>query len=762
MAETRHTLQTLLTENDVHIPQLQRDYAQGRKSKSEIRKTFIEQLRTILETDGQHLNLDFIYGYIKNNVYYPLDGQQRLTTLWLLHWYLVPQEACSEAKEWLKNFGYRTRITAERFCLLLVEHIEELRGAEVVNHIKCNSPWFHRSWEDEPTVAAMLVMLKEIETQMGELDRSKLWKRLTAQKDQAAITFDSIDIHSEDFNLTDELYIKMNARGKSLTEWECYKAHLIDSLPKDRDVYTYERERLCHADYFSFCVDKEWLDLFWSTDTPNPEETEKKMLHFFHTMARLCFFRRPYTKQGNADDRPVSEFKGEAKYNIFSEYEHASLLIYTLDLLYQLHLGDGVRSFFDQLSDGLSLFSEDNLFDEICKEEPDVRSQVLLLFILEYMRKHNVVRCDDDLKDFARVVRNQLERTRSLDSRLLYEPNVRINRVDTYWCEWGKLTEKRKVYQLLSEQREDFLNKYEQQKAMLIKDHPGLKGALLRAEEHPLLRGLIGILQKKEDWATSLSSWTDALYEIWNTKEDDLIAQALIACGYGGAYIKNVDYGKREAWLIGKEGRWGTILTFEKDWGGQIKQSVHELLSKYVSREEVGPTEKLQAIVKEYLCDHSDRDWRYYFCKYPQMLQGETNYFAWIENNLFDVRLLGSFSRNPMLAYHCNPYALAVEKQEEKVAIRWSIGSDSVALEFADSLYLSPHEKGWSITWAENPRLTPEECREAFVNFGIAEEQFVLKETPEKDRVEVAVDFYREIQALLPPKENVAGSESES
>lgn len=219
MAETRHTLQTLLTENDVHIPQLQRDYAQGRKSESEIRKTFIEQLRTILETDGQHLNLDFIYGYIKNNVYYPLDGQQRLTTLWLLHWYLAPQEACSEAKEWLKNFGYRTRITAERFCLLLVEHIEELRGAEVVNHIKCNSPWFHRSWEDEPTVAAMLVMLKEIETQMGELDRSKLWKRLTAQKDQTAITFDSIDIHSEDFNLTDELYIKMNARGKPLTEW---------------------------------------------------------------------------------------------------------------------------------------------------------------------------------------------------------------------------------------------------------------------------------------------------------------------------------------------------------------------------------------------------------------------------------------------------------------------------------------------------------------------------------------------------------------
>lgn len=761
MAETRHTLQTLLTENDVHIPQLQRDYAQGRKSESEIRKTFIEQLRTILETDGQHLNLDFIYGYIKNNVYYPLDGQQRLSTLWLLHWYLAPQEACSEAKEWLKIFGYRTRITAERFCLLLVEHIEELRGAEVVNHIKCNSPWFHRSWEDEPTVAAMLVMLKEIETQMGELDRSKLWKRLTAQKDQTAITFDSIDIHSEDFNLTDELYIKMNARGKPLTEWECYKAHLIDSLPKDGAVYTYEGESLCSVDYFSFRVDKEWLDLFWATDIPNPEETEKKMLHFFHTMARLCFFRRPYTKQGNADDRPVLEFKGEAKYNIFSEEEHATLLIYTLDLLHQLHVGNGIRSFFDQLSEGLSLFSEENLFDEICKEEPDVRSQVLLLFILEYMRKYNVECCDDDLKDFARVVRNQLERTRSLDSRLLYEPNVRINRVNTYWSLWRNLTEERKVYQLLSEQPEEFLNKYEQQKAMLIKDHPELKDALLHAEEHPLLRGLIGILQKR-DWASSLSSWTAALYEIWNTEEDYLIAQALIACGYRGAYIKDVDYGTRKTWLIGKKDRWGTILTFEKDLSGEIEQSVRELLDKYVSRGEGNPKKKLEAIVEEYLRNLSKSDWQYYFCKYPEMFQGETNYFACIPENLFDIRLLGSFSRNPMLAYHCNPYALAVNKREKGAKIRWSIGSDSVALEFADSLYLSPHEKGWSITWAENPRLTPEGCREVFVNFGIAEEQLVLKETPEKDRVEVAVDFYREIQALLPPKEDVAGSESES
>ena len=34
------------------------------------------------------MHLDFVYGSKKNNVFIPLDGQQRLTTLFLMHWYL--------------------------------------------------------------------------------------------------------------------------------------------------------------------------------------------------------------------------------------------------------------------------------------------------------------------------------------------------------------------------------------------------------------------------------------------------------------------------------------------------------------------------------------------------------------------------------------------------------------------------------------------------------------------------------------------------
>ncbi len=760
MAETRHTLQTLLTAHEVHIPLLQRDYAQGRKNKDNIRRTFVEQLRTTLATEGQQLNLDFIYGYLQNRVYYPLDGQQRLTTLWLLYWYLAPPEQCVEAQVWLKGFGYRTRITAERFCRLLVEHIKELRGSGVKQQILHHSPWFRSSWQDEPTVAAMLEMLEELERQLGGLDHSRLWERLTAAPEQAAITFDSIDIRSEDFRLTDELYIKMNARGKALTRWECYKAQLTDVLSRVEASYSYEGQELSCVGYFAHKVDGEWLDLFWSAGSPDIAGAERRMLGFFHTLARLCFFRRPYTRQGNVDDRPIADFKEADRYEIFAEPEHASLLIDTLDLLYKLHQGGGVREFFVSLSEGLALFAQDNLFDEACKDSPDVRSQILLLFILEYMRRHGVTTCDEGLKDFARVMRNQLERTRSLRSTL-YETDVRINRLNDYWAKWSKLIEHREVYRLLSEQPEDYLNRHEHQKTRLIISAPELKPTLQRAEEHPLLRGLIGVLQT-EDWEQTLAGRTEALYEIWGAKDDVLINRALIACGYKGVYIKHVDYYRREAWLMGKEKQWATILTFDRARGAEAKQAVRELLDRYAERQEVGAEERLGAIVREYLSSHANRgDWRYYFCKYPAMLSEGKSYYAWAGESSFDVRQLGTYGSNPLIAYHRNPYALAVCAGTEAAGVRRSQGSDNVALELPHGMLLSPRDEGWHIEWVEPRVLSQEDCREVFERFGITEDELMLRDTAEQDRVEVAVAFCEAIQALVPQVAHVDSEPSQ-
>ena len=70
------------------IPKIQRDYAQGRDDNdiNRIRERFLSALFEAVT--NKPVTLDFIYGDIdEEGIMTPLDGQQRLTTLFLLHWY---------------------------------------------------------------------------------------------------------------------------------------------------------------------------------------------------------------------------------------------------------------------------------------------------------------------------------------------------------------------------------------------------------------------------------------------------------------------------------------------------------------------------------------------------------------------------------------------------------------------------------------------------------------------------------------------------
>ncbi len=95
----RSSLVKLLFENEVIIPIIQRDYAQGRlgKKNSVIRSTFFSDILKAYESKSE-LMLDFVYGNSpKDGVFYPLDGQQRLTTLWLVFWYFAQKSKKMDA-----------------------------------------------------------------------------------------------------------------------------------------------------------------------------------------------------------------------------------------------------------------------------------------------------------------------------------------------------------------------------------------------------------------------------------------------------------------------------------------------------------------------------------------------------------------------------------------------------------------------------------------------------------------------------------------
>jgi hypothetical protein len=257
----------------VVIPMIQRDYAQGRKDarSRRILATFLDELRLrITDPGGRQLHLDFVYGRwdAAASTLEPLDGQQRLTTLFLLHWYLAQLDAeQADLRSWLavegksSRFTYRIRPSAEEFFDSLVREDVDLNelGSRRLSEWLADRTWFLRAWRLDPTVRGCLETLDEVDTRFRSARGS--YRSLTAP-DVKRVTFQLLFLH--DFGLSDDLYIKMNARGKPLTPFEIFKAelqqHIEVVLPDEPSTRDPKRS---WKDYTADQMDRAWTDFLW-------------------------------------------------------------------------------------------------------------------------------------------------------------------------------------------------------------------------------------------------------------------------------------------------------------------------------------------------------------------------------------------------------------------------------------------------------------------------------------------------------------------
>ena len=166
---TTTTLWNLLDKSKIIIPTFQRDYAQGRAGKEDLRKRFLNEIRNSLENKLELL-LDFVYGTKKENVIYPLDGQQRLTTLWVVMWYAIfmksTEAGLEDRKKILRNFTYETRTSSRDFIDWLCGEFLKPNSSEEYKHSKISLSdfiqkqiGFYSGWKQDPTVQSVLRML---------------------------------------------------------------------------------------------------------------------------------------------------------------------------------------------------------------------------------------------------------------------------------------------------------------------------------------------------------------------------------------------------------------------------------------------------------------------------------------------------------------------------------------------------------------------------------------------------------------------------
>lgn len=240
----------LLSDFDVIIPIIQRDYAQGREGKEYIREKFLEQINHALKDDQKRGELDFVYGTMIQQRFYPLDGQQRLTTLWLLHWFVASKAKMlnDDTKKFLKKFSYETRTSSREFCEKLCDYCGDVADIQ-------SQTWFYATWKQDPTIQSMLRMLETMKTYFKEDyvdDYKDLWGKLVDTN--CPLKFSKLEITSKELPVSDDLYIKMNARGKPLTDFENLKADLISGL-----------DDKCKVKYGPL-IDNAWTNHFWNKD----------------------------------------------------------------------------------------------------------------------------------------------------------------------------------------------------------------------------------------------------------------------------------------------------------------------------------------------------------------------------------------------------------------------------------------------------------------------------------------------------------------
>lgn len=261
--------ETLVKVSCIFIPKIQRSYAQGRISEGDIRSDFLKEIFSTLTTQcDTTLELSFLFGSKQALIngsgegFELLDGQQRTTTLFLLYWYIYNRES-EILPEFLRKFTYETRDTSTQFLCKITSTRFDLSDKKPSRIIKANK-WFTDDFNCDATICAMLNMLDDIHDMYCQKECSGLLDKLSRLKFYVLLL--------EEFDMNDELYIKMNSRGLSLTPFENFKASLVKYMkaPKREGLYGSDDTIEGEAPYwlkFITNLDAKWIDIFWQNET---------------------------------------------------------------------------------------------------------------------------------------------------------------------------------------------------------------------------------------------------------------------------------------------------------------------------------------------------------------------------------------------------------------------------------------------------------------------------------------------------------------
>lgn len=623
----------------IEIPIIQRDYAQGREGKEELRKNFLTALREAVE--DKSLELDFVYGSVKNKILQPLDGQQRLTTLFLLHWFVAVKESKfdDELKKLLTKFTYETRTSSREFCndlinkgidfnkLLETDFYDEEKNKPKNNELSksiINSSWFLLSWKRDPTIKSMLTMLDSIQHTFK--DKTDIWDKLNK------ISFHYIEL--QNFGLSDDLYIMMNARGKHLTDFENFKAKFEQRIKQNK-----WEMNVNFTTIFSYKIDTDWTNLFWNyRDEKNI--IDESILKFLANAAILFYaqsleiYDDKYEKE---NVRNELEIKSKNK-NIKDEAVKRERIERRIAKLFNdfstIKAEDfSTKEAFEYLKECLDIYCKDNndklnaelvlwdykskdssLFKDIIKVDnsPTYKQRVLFYAQSNYVKNVGNKITVETFSNWLRVIRNIIENA-TIDSSATFMGAMNLIKELSNGCN--------DVYDFLSKNsiQSKFAEeqiKEEIRKSKLIVSNTEIKTILFELEDTLFCKGSI-------NWCLECSDKVEELNKIKGIIDShlsqnnisNLFRRALLTIGnndfynYWGTWSYNTNTHKR--CLIESRNELRNSFTKNYWFDNYLKPLMIQLCNN---------GNDLQIIVNSYTCTEDMPNWKSRLIKEPDLL----------------------------------------------------------------------------------------------------------------------------------------------
>jgi hypothetical protein len=610
------TFLELIEKFKIEIPIIQRDYAQGREGKEELRKNFLGALLDAVK--GKELELDFVYGSVKDSVLQPLDGQQRLTTLFLLHWFVAVKEnkLDDELKKQLTKFTYETRTSSREFCNDLINKGIIYKPEQKISEQIIDSSWFFLSWKKDPTIKSMLTMLDDI--QQTFKNETEIWEKLNN------ISFHFIEL--QNFGLSDDLYIKMNARGKALTDFENFKAKFEQYIHNNK-----WEENAKVEETFAHKIDTVWTDLFWKyRDDKN--KIDESILKFMANAAILFYAQslEIYDDENEKENvRNELELKSKNK-NITDEAvkrERIERRIAKLSNDYNAIKAEdfATKEAFEYLKECFDIYCKDNndklnpelvlwdykskdssLFKDLIKADKSptytYKQRVLFYAQTNYIKNVGSQITNETFSDWLRVVRNIIENA-TIDSSATFIGATNLIKELSSGCNdiYGFLSEN----SIQSKFAEEQVNE-EIRKAKLIVSNTEIKTILFELEDTDFCKGTI-------NWCLECSEEVGELEKvkgIIDTHLNDvdisnLFRRALLTIGdnnfyeYWGTWSYNTDTLKR--CLIESRNELKNSFTKNYWFDNYLKPLIIQLCNN---------GNDLQGIVNSYTCPDDMPNWK--------------------------------------------------------------------------------------------------------------------------------------------------------